>query len=208
MSERLEVEYTRRREKLLPARAALLVIDIQERLAAAMPPAILEQTVKNTTLLINTAGQFLFPIVVSQQYPKGLGPTLPALADALAAAEENGAPVHRFDKLEFSVAKNEVFHTLGPAVMAGGMMEREQWIVAGMETHVCVYQSVRDLIVPTSAVHVVTDAVASRTKANWKIGVDLCRESGARVTSTEVVVFELLQRAGTEPFKVLSKQIK
>jgi nicotinamidase-related amidase len=184
------------------------VVDIQERLASAMPPAILEQTIKNTTLLINTAGQFLFPIVVSQQYPKGLGQTVPALVDALAAAEANGAPVFRFDKVEFSVAKNETFHTLAPAVMLGGMMQREQWIVTGMEAHVCVYQSVRDLIVPTSTVHVVTDAIASRTKANWKIGVDLCRESGARVTSTEVVVFDLLQRAGTDAFKVLSKQIK
>jgi nicotinamidase-related amidase len=150
----------------------------------------------------------VFPIIVSQQYPKGLGQTVPALAEALAAAERHGAPVFRFDKVEFSVAKNDTFHTLAPAEMAGGMMQREQWIVAGMETHVCVYQSVRDLIIPTSAVHVVTDAVASRTKANWKIGVDLCRESGARVTSTEVVVFDLLQRAGTEQFKLLSKQIK
>ncbi len=208
MSERFGIEYSRRREKLLPARAVLLVVDIQERLAAAMPPAILEQTIKNTTLLINTAGQFLFPIVVSQQYPKGLGPTVPAIADALAAAEANGAPLFRFDKTEFSVVNNDTFHTLPPAVMLGGMMQREQWIVTGMETHVCVYQSVRDLIIPTSAVHVVTDAVASRTKANWKIGVDLCRESGARVTSTEVVVFDLLQRAGTDAFKVLSKQIK
>jgi isochorismate hydrolase len=208
MSERLEIEYSRRREKLLPARAVLLVVDIQERLAAAMPPAILEQTIKNTTLLINTAGQFLFPIVVSQQYPKGLGQTVPALADALAAAESNGAPVFRFDKTEFSVVANETFHTLPPAIMAGGMMQREQWIVAGMETHVCVYQSVRDLIIPTCAVHVVTDAVASRTKANWKIGIDLCRESGARVSSTEVVVFDLLQRAGTDAFKTLSRQIK
>lgn len=208
MSERLEIEYTRRREKLLPARTVLLVVDIQERLAAAMPPAILEQTLRNTTLLVNTAGQFLFPVVVSQQYPKGLGATVPVLADAIAAAEANGAPVFRFDKTEFSVAKNETFHTLQPAVMVGGMMQREQWIVTGMETHVCVYQSVRDLIVPTSAVHVVADAVASRTKANWKIGVDLCRESGARVTSTEVVVFDLLQRAGTDMFKTLSKLIK
>ena len=208
MSERLEYEYTRRREKLLPARAVLLVVDIQERLAAAMPPAVLEQTIKNTTLLINTAGQFLFPIVVSQQYPKGLGQTVPALAEALAAAEANGAPVHRFDKSEFSVVQNETFKTLDPAVMSGRMMQREQWIVTGMETHVCVYQSVRDLIIPTCAVHVVTDAVASRTQANWKIGIDLCRETGARVTSTEVVVFDLLQRAGTEAFKVLSKQIK
>jgi isochorismate hydrolase len=208
MSERFEIEFMRRREKLLPARVVLLVVDIQERLAAAMPPAILEQTIKNTTLLVQTCGQLVLPIIVSQQYPKGLGQTVPALADAIAAAEANGAPVYRFDKTEFSVTQNETFHTLQPATMLGGMMQREQWIVTGMETHVCVYQSARDLIIPTCAVHVVSDAVASRTKANWKIGIDLCRESGTRITSTEVVVFDLLQRAGTDAFKTLSKLIK
>jgi isochorismate hydrolase len=208
MSERLEVEYTRRRERLLPARSALLVIDIQERLAAAMPPEVLAQTIKNTTLLINTAGQFLFPIVVSQQYPKGLGQTVPALVEALAAAEQNGAPVFRFDKVEFSAAENEQFKTFPPSTLTGAMYQREQWIVAGMETHVCVYQTVRDLMTYSCAVHVVSDAVASRTKANWRMGLDLCRETGARVTSTEVVVFDLLRRAGSDAFKTLSRLIK
>jgi nicotinamidase-related amidase len=208
VSELLEVEYLRRRERLLPARAALLIIDIQERLAAAMPPAILDQTVKNTQLLINTAAQFLFPIVVSQQYPKGLGPTITPLAEALAAAEANETPVHRFDKLEFSCAASEAFQALPPAHKTGALMEREQWLIAGMETHVCVYQTVRDLVGPACAVHVITDAVASRTKANWRTGVELCRETGARITSTEVVVFDLLQRAGSDAFKVLSRQIK
>ncbi|MGE0396397.1 MAG: isochorismatase family protein [Kofleriaceae bacterium] len=208
MSERLELEYTRRRERLLPARAVLLVVDIQERLAAAMPPEVLAQTIKNTTLLVNTAGQFLFPIIVSQQYPKGLGPTVPALADAIAAAEANGAPVFRFDKTEFSAAADPQFQRFPPAMTMGAMYQREQWIVCGMETHVCVYQTARDLMTYACAVHVVSDAVASRTKANWRVGLDLCRESGARITSTEVVVFDLLRRAGTDVFKVLSKQIK
>lgn len=204
----LEVEYSRRREQLLPSRACLLVIDIQERLLPAMPPAIAEHVVKNTQILINAMATFSLPIVVSQQYPKGLGPTVAPIAEALADAEKRGSQVYRFDKVEFSAAAAEVFHTLPPAELTGALMQREQWIIAGMETHVCVYQTVRDLVGPACAVHVASDAVSSRTKANWKIGIDLMRETGARITSTEVVVFDLLKKAGTEQFKALSKTIK
>lgn len=208
MSGFLEVEYTRRREPLLPARACLLVIDIQERLVPAMPPAVAEHVIKNTSILINTMASFSLPIVVSQQYPKGLGPTVAPIAEALADAEKRGAPVHRFDKIEFSAAQWPEFYNLPPAQLTGALMAREQWIIAGMETHVCVYQTVRDLVGPACAVHVVSDAVSSRTKANWRIGLDLMRETGARITSTEVVVFDLLKKAGTEQFKALSKTIK
>jgi nicotinamidase-related amidase len=208
VSELLEVEYTRRRERLLPARVALLVVDIQERLIPAMPPEIAAQTIKNTQILINAMAQFGLPIVVSQQYPKGLGTTVAPIAEALAAAEAAGTAVYRFDKVEFSAAASPVFHTLPPAVKMGATMEREQWLVCGMETHVCVYQTVRDLVGPACAVHVIADAVCSRTKANWKIGLELARETGARVTSTEVVVFDLLQQAGTDAFKALSRTIK
>jgi nicotinamidase-related amidase len=204
----LEVEYSRRREPLLPARACLLVIDIQERLVPAMPPAIAEQVIRNTSVLINAMATFSLPIVVSQQYPKGLGPTVAPVAEALADAEKRGAPVYRFDKVEFSAAQAEVFHTLPPAQLTGALMAREQWIITGMEAHVCVYQTVRDLVGPACAVHVAADAVSSRTKGNWRIGLDLMRETGARITSTEVVVFDLLKKAGTEQFKALSKTIK
>lgn len=208
MSGFLEVEYTRRREPLLPARACLLVIDIQERLVPAMPPESAERVIKNTSILINAAATFALPIVVSQQYPKGLGPTVAPVADALADAEQRGSAVHRFDKVEFSAAQWSGFHDLPPAQLTGALMAREQWIVTGMEAHVCVYQTVRDLVGPACAVHVVSDAVSSRTKANWRIGLDLMRETGARITSTEVVVFDLLKKAGTEQFKALSKTIK
>lgn len=208
MSELLHLEYTRRRERLLPARGCLLVVDIQERLLPAMPPDIAAQTVKNTQILIHAAQLLQLPIVVSQQYPKGLGQTVPPIAEALSAAEAAGASVYRFDKVEFSAAGSQAFLALPPAELEGPKMRREQWIVCGMETHVCVYQTVRDLMLPTYAVHVVSDAVASRTKANWKLGLELCRETGARITSTEVVVFDLLQQAGTDAFKALSKLIK
>ncbi len=209
MSEWLEAEALRRRERLLRARACLLVVDIQERLAPAMPPAVAAQVIKNTGILIAAAARLGVPIIVSQQYPKGLGPTVPELAAALSAAEnDHGAAVYRFDKVEFSAAAAEVFHTLPPAEKIGAMLTREQWIVCGMETHVCVYQTVRDLVGPACAVHVVADAVASRTKANWRLGLELAREAGAMITSTEVCVFDLLRQADTEEFKALSKMIK
>lgn len=209
MSELLEIEYSRRRERLLRARAALLVVDLQERLLAAMPAPVAAQVVRNTNVLVAAAGRMGIPIVVSQQYPKGLGQTVPDLIAGLTEAEEvHGTPVYRFDKVEFSAAACAEFRALPPAELDGPLMRREQWIVCGMETHVCVYQTVRDLVGPACAVHVVADAVASRTKANWRLGLELCRDTGARVTSTEVVVFDLLQQAGTPEFKDLSKRIK
>ena len=209
MSELLEIEYIRRRERLLRARAALLVVDVQERLLAAMPGPVAEQLVRNTCILIEAAGRLGFPIVVSQQYPTGLGQTVPDVVAALTdAAETHGTDVYRFDKVAFSAAACDEFKALPPAELDGPLLKREQWLVCGMETHVCVYQTVRDLVGPACAVHVVADAVASRTKANWRLGLELCRESGARVTSTEVAVFDLLERAGTPEFKALSRLIK
>ncbi len=209
MSQLLEVEYVRRRERLLQARVAILLVDLQERLLAAMPGDVAAQTLRNAKLLVATAGHLGLPVVVSQQYPKGLGQTVPELQAALEVAEADGdAQVYRFDKLEFSAASTEEFKALPPAAMTGATMAREQWVVAGIETHVCVYQTVRDLVGPACAVHVVADASASRIKSNWRVGLELCRETGARLTTTEVVVFDLLARAGSDEFKALSRMIK
>lgn len=179
-------------------RAALLVVDIQDRLAAAMPEAVLAQTVRNTAVLVETARRMWMPIVVSQQYPRGLGTTVPAIEDALRDAPT----VHRFDKLCFSAADAESFTALAPK------LGRDQWIVAGMEAHVCVYQSARGLVARGYQVHVAADAIASRTKANFKIGRTLIAEAGALVSSTEVCVFDLLGTAADVEFKALSRLIK
>ena len=184
------------------SRAALLVVDIQERLIPAMPEEVVARVIRNTSILIDAAARLGLPIVVSQQYPKGLGATVPAIEAALAAAGGAGAALHRFDKLEFSAAAAPAFAALAPR------LGRDQWIVTGMETHVCVYQSARDLALRGAAVHVVADAVCSRTKANWRIGLALAERAGAIATSTEVCVFDLLGRAGTDEFKALSKAIK
>jgi nicotinamidase-related amidase len=179
-------------------RAALLVVDIQERLAPAMPEPVLARLVRNTQILIDAARRFSLPIVVSQQYPKGLGNTIAPIEDALA-----GAPnLTRFDKVDFSAAACGEFAAVAPK------LGRDQWIVTGMEAHVCVYQTARGLVDRGYQAHVVSDAVSSRTKANWRIGLDLAAAAGAIVTSTEVCVFDLLQRAGSDDFKALSKAIK
>jgi nicotinamidase-related amidase len=180
------------------ARAALLVVDLQERLARAMPEDVFAQVVRNTGVLIEAAKQLGLPIVVTQQYPKGLGATVPGVEDALAGA----ADVHRVDKLEFSaVACGEVAGMLP-------RLGRDQWIVCGMETHVCVYQTVRGLAARGHTVHVPVDAVSSRTKANWRVGVGLCERAGAVPSSTEACVFDLLERAGTDEFRALSRILK
>jgi len=191
-------------------RAALLVVDIQERLAAAMPPEVLAHVVRNTCVLIETAGRLRLPIFVSQQYPKGLGQTVPAIEDALRAVQNQ--MVSRFDKTEFSAANCDRFASV--AVMPN-LIARDQWIVTGMEAHVCVYQTARGLVGRGFQTHVVADAMCSRTKANWKIGCKLVERladptggGGAVLTSTEVVVFDLLGGAGTDDFKALSRLIK
>jgi nicotinamidase-related amidase len=181
--------------RLSRSRAALLVVDIQERLAPAMPEPVLAQVLRNTKVLIEAARRLELPIVVSQQYPKGLGPTLPALEEVLAGA-------HRFDKVEFSASACADFGALAPK------LKRDQWIVCGMEAHVCVYQTARDLVGRGYTVHVPVDAICSRTKANWKVARHLLERAGAILTSTEVCVFDLLERAGSDDFKALSKAIK
>jgi len=167
-------------------RSALLVVDIQDRLLPAMPDDAAARVLRNTALLIQAADRLGLPIVVSQQYPRGLGVTARPIEDALASAQR----VHRFDKLEFSAAAAPAFASLALA------LGRDQWIVCGMETHVCVYQTARDLVARGWATHV------------WELGLRMMERAGAIIASTELCVFDLLGRAGSEEFRALSKAIK
>ena len=179
-------------------RAALLVVDIQDRLLPVMPDDALAEVLRNTAILIAASAQLGLPIVVSQQYPRGLGATARSVEDALAQARG----VHRFDKLEFSAAAAPAFAALAPG------LARDQWIVCGMETHVCVYQTARDLVARGWDVQVCADAVCSRTAANRELGLGLMARAGAIVTATEACVFDLLGRAGSDEFRALSRVIK
>ena len=174
--------------------ALLLVVDVQERLAAAMNPAALAITEKNVAVLIKVARRLGLPVVATEQYPKGLGRTVPALRALLDAAP--------MEKLEFSCGASQEIarHIVGT--------RRRQVIVVGMETHVCVFQTVRDLARGEFAVFLAQDAVLSRTEENKRVGLHLCEKSGATLTSTEAAVFDLLGVAGTPEFKELAPLVK
>lgn len=187
-------------------RTSLLIIDVQDRLAAAIPEDARARLERNVVILCEAARRFEIPVVLSEQYPKGLGATIGAVQAAVEAVGGPDRHAHRLEKLEFSVCDHAAF---APLVGAGGPLSgRDQWIVTGMETHVCVWQTVRGLRRRGASVHVATDAVASRTQDSWATGLELMRAAGAVLTSTETIVFDLLQRAGGDDFKALSKLIK
>jgi nicotinamidase-related amidase len=182
-----------------PSRAGLLLVDIQERLHSAMAEESRKTVERYVPVLVEMARRFEMPVVVSEQYPKGLGPTIPPVEQSLT---ELGDGLHRFEKIEFSVCATDAFTKIREKTGC------DQWIVAGMEAHVCVYQSVRGLINRGAAVHVARDAVASRTVSNRDVGLGLIERAGGVVTSTEVVVFDVLREAGGGDFKALSRLIR
>jgi nicotinamidase-related amidase len=177
---------------LHPERTLLLVVDLQERLAAAMDLQRMERVTRNVVMLLEGARVLGLPVVVTEQYRKGIGPTV---AD-VAAALPPGTPVH--EKLTFSVLGEAGARA---AVEATG---RDQVILVGMETHVCVFQTARDLRQSGRHVLVPEDAVISRTLDNTRIGLRLMEGAGAVATSTEAVLFDLLRVAGTPAFKAIS----
>jgi nicotinamidase-related amidase len=181
--------------------SVLLIIDIQERLASAMDAAILDRAVRNTQILLETARRMGIPVVLSEQYPKGLGPTVAALRPSLDAIDE----LTRLEKVDFSVCAADGF---GEVTERLALAKRSQWIIAGMETHICVYQSARALCGAGATVHVAVDAVVSRAKHNYQVGLGLAERSGAYLSSTETIVMDLLRRAGSDDFKAIAKLIR
>ena len=173
--------------------AVLIVIDIQERLAVAM--AERERVVSNTGHLIAAAKLLGVPMVVTEQYPKGLGPTVPELRTALETAPA-------IEKMTFDCCGEPSF---APALDQAG---RSTAIVCGMETHICVLQTVLGLLATGMNVHVAADAVCSRNPENTRIALELQRDAGAVITCTETVLFQLLGRAGTPEFKAIQARIR
>ncbi len=184
-------------ERLLAEKTTLLVVDVQEKLAAAMPPAALEQLVKNTTILLEAAKALGVNVVVSEQYPKGLGPTMPALAAKLGELGVTPLPKMTFDACSDLAISRALTQSGARSV-----------VVVGMESHVCVFQTARELVKRGYAAHVVADAVTSRREENRAIGLSLCEKAGATVTATETVVFDWLGAAGTDAFKTVSKLVR
>ncbi|MFH0934718.1 MAG: hydrolase [Pseudomonadota bacterium] len=178
-----------------PAKAALLVIDVQERLCAAMDHDALQRLTKNIGILLESANELALPVIFTEQYVKGLGPTLGELRQKAPAAPG-------IEKLTFSCCGNDDF------IKQLKSTGKKQVIVSGMETHVCVLQTVIELLGEGYDVHLVKDAVMSRSPDNRQTAIEAMVLAGAVPTSTESVVFQLLKIAGTDSFKKLSKLVK
>ncbi len=182
--------------KLDRAQAIVLVIDVQERLAAAMQPEAMGRLARATQTLARGAGVLGVPVLTTEQYPKGLGPTVRSVSEALPAGSR------LFEKNVFSCWSAP---DVRAAIETAG---RRQIVVCGMETHVCVYQTVRDLVLAGLDAVVAADAVLSRTDDNRTIGLGMMAGAGAVLASVEAVLFDLLGRAGTPEFKAISALVK
>jgi len=171
-----------------------VMIDVQSRLASVMPTDALLTVVKNCGILAQTASMLDVPMVLTEQYPQGLGHTVPELSALIP-------DVHPIEKIVFSCAAEPRFNRQLTR-------DRSQIILAGMETHICIVQTALDLIAAGKQVFVVEDAVISRNPANKTNAISRMREAGCIITNTESVVFEWLGAAGGDAFKAVSKLIR
>ncbi len=170
----------------------LVVIDVQGKLAQLMHEKA--DLFGNIRKLIQAAGVLEIPIIWTEQYPAGLGPTIPEIAELLT-----GEPIA---KISFSCCGERRF------VEAMGELGRNQVLLCGIETHVCVYQTAVDLLGTAYEVEVVADAVSSRTPDNKDIGLAKIKDAGADITSVETAIFELLKAAEGEKFKAILRIVK
>jgi nicotinamidase-related amidase len=183
------------RRPLEAEQCALIVVDLQEKL---LPPIWQnEQLIKNVQLLIRLAGILKIPAIVTTQYAKGLGSTVPEIASLLPES----TPI---DKLMFSCFGSDVFCSLLKRLPG----QRTTVLLCGMETHICVMQSALDALRDGYVVHVASDAVSSRAEWNWHVGLDRMRAAGAVISSTEMIIYELLRSSGAPAFKQLLPYLK
>jgi nicotinamidase-related amidase len=173
--------------------SVLVIIDLQERLVPAIQaPA---KTLKNAKLLLQAARVCEVPTILTEQYPKGLGSTVPDIAKVAGDAAV-------IEKLHFSCMEDEGFKNCFSA------LNRKQAVLAGMEAHICVFQTAASLVEQGYEVFVVSDATASRTIESEQACLTRLTASGANVATTEMVIFEWLGKAGTPAFKSLLPLLK
>jgi nicotinamidase-related amidase len=183
------------RRPLEADQCALIVIDIQEKLLA--PIFEKERLVKNSQLLIRLAGILKMPVLMSTQYAKGLGKTVPEIASLLP---ETAA----IDKQMFSCFGSDAFCSVLKRLPGN----RNTVLLCGMESHICVTQTALGAVREGYIVHVASDAVSSRTEWNWHIGLERMRAAGAVISSTEMIIYELLRGSGSAGFKELLPHLK
>jgi nicotinamidase-related amidase len=183
------------RQSLEADHCALLVIDIQEKL---LPPIFQkEQLLRNSQLLIRAADTLKIPAIVSTQYAKGLGETAPEVASLLRGIEA-------IDKDYFSCFGSEGFCALLKRLPGN----RNTLLLCGMESHICVTQTALAALREGYLVHVASDAVSSRTEWNWKIGLERMRAAGAVISSTEMMIYELMRSSASPAFKAMLPHLK
>ncbi len=179
---------------LTPNNTTLVVIDVQGKLAQLMSQK--EALFDNLQKIIKGAQVLELPIIWNEQLPEKLGPTLPEIAELLSHSTQPIA------KSSFSCCGNP------PFMEALAATQRKQVLLAGIESHVCVYQTCLDLLNFGYEVEVVTDAVSSRTEENRQIGLARMQQAGATLTSTEMTLFELLRVAAGPKFKEITRIVK
>lgn len=178
------------RRPLEAEHCALIVVDMQEKL---LPPIWeKERLVKNIQLLIRLAGILKIPALLTTQYAKGLGNTVPAVAEMLPNTQA-------IDKLMFSCFGSDAFCAMLKRLPG----QRTTVLLCGMEAHICVMQTALGALREGYLVHVASDAVSSRTQLNWQIGLDRMRAAGTILSSTEMMLYELMRSSGAPAFKEL-----
>ncbi len=183
------------RQPLVAEQCALIVVDVQEKL---LPPIFQkEQLVRNSKLLIRAAGVLKIPAIATTQYAKGLGKTVPEVASLLPEAEA-------IDKDQFSCFGSEVFCNLLKRLPGS----RNTLLLCGMESHICVMQTALAGLREGYIVHVASDAVSSRTEWNWKAGLERMRAAGAVMSSTEMMIYELMRSSSSAAFKEMLPHLK
>lgn len=188
----METEKVMQKFYLQREQALLLIIDIQEKLFKAMDNQ--DRLLHQTNLLVQVARAMNLPVIVTEQNPRGLGPTLDNI-------NLQKMKVKKVKKMTFSAATSELLEELK-------ILGKKQIIIVGIEAHVCVFQTVRDLQKLGYQCYLVADAVDSRTSLNYALAIDMMREIGAVITSAEMVTFDLLHEAGTSEFKEILPWVK
>jgi len=183
------------RRPLDPEQCVLIVVDIQEKLLPAI--ANKELLVKNAQLLIRLAGMINLPILATTQYARGLGGTVPEIASLLPDATA-------IDKTEFGCFNNAGFCSAVKTLPGN----RTTALICGMETHICVMQTALGAMNQGYLVHVASDAVGSRSEWNYHIGLNRMQDAGAVISSTEMMMYELLRSSSSPTFKELLPYLK
>ncbi len=171
----------------------LVIVDVQSKLMAVMGQG--GAVIHNLEILIRLAELFGLPVVLTEQYRKMIGPTIPEIKNALTI-------YNPIKKMDFNCCAVESFNE---TLKAKGLINI---ILTGVETHICVFQTCVSLLKNGYNIHVPADAVDSRTRENRQVGIKLMEKAGAVITSTETVIFQILKKAGTREFREMLKLVK